>query len=88
MYKLIIMKEYTVIYFNEDGGCNIVFKSKEEILKFFDELVLDSKNVLDLFESSIEARYDSMYMGNSKYMIIKGLPILPKIQTKVTKLTI
>ena len=85
--KFIEMKEYTLIYFNEDGGCNISFLSSSEMMSFLDDLIQDyDTELLTLFFNDSNKNYDSMYVGESKYMIIKGLPVLPEIVTTVTKL--
>lgn len=77
------MKKYTVIYFNEDGGCNISCKTKEDINKLLEEIPFESFiNYAHNYSDSMNGDY--VY----KYMIIEGIPILPTIVEKITKLKI
>ena len=82
-------KEFTVIYFAEDGGCIVSFETLEEVNKLLDELIKDEDiNPLDIIVSDLQS-FDSMYKTeDQRYMIIKGLPIVPRIVSKIQKLEI
>ena len=82
-------KEFTFLYFNQDGGCNIEFMTLEEVNKWLDDIIKDEEgNPLDSIVSKLE-KFDSMYKSeNQRYMIIKGLPIVPRTVIKIQKLEI
>ena len=82
-------KEFTFIYFNEDGGCVIEFMTLQEVNKWLDDIIKDEDgNPLDSIVVKLE-KFDSMYKSEiQRYMIIKGLPIIPRVITKIQKLEI
>lgn len=81
------MKEYTLIYFNEEGGCNITFETKKEINMLLKE-INEEENGINSIITDLET-IDSMYVDeNKKYMIIKGLPVIPKVIEKIIKVEI
>lgn len=86
------MKEFTVIYFNDDG-CGIYTYTLKELNKFLKDIIdvnTSEGGILSAFISDVDkSGIDTAFIDeNQKYMIIKGLPIKPKIVESVLKLSI
>ena len=81
------MKEFTVIFFHE-SGVTVHFMSQNEVEKVLkDDLAFVEINGVDrLYVSDTEKVLDSTKV-TQKTVIIKGLPVAPKIET-ITKITI
>ena len=86
------MKEFTVIYFNDDG-CSIYTYTLKELNEFLKDIIdvnTSEGGILSAFISDVDkSGIDTAFIDeNQKYMIIKGLPIKPKIVESVLKLSI
>lgn len=80
-------KEYTLIYLAEDGGYNISFKTGMEIASFLEMIANENDEPATLFLDS-PINNDSIFTKGTKYMIVKGIPVMPKSKQIVTKLVI
>ena len=73
------MKEYIVLYCNDDGETSIEYYTKQELESWLDEYG-EGATFLDSSESQLTWSVEGSY-----YMIIKGQVIVPKPKQIITK---
>jgi hypothetical protein len=79
--------EYTLISISETGEFSINFKTKLEMSAWLEMIANENDEPATLF---LEEPTSSSYFSSTgtKYMIIQGIPVLPKSKQIVTKLVI
>jgi hypothetical protein len=80
-------KEYTLVSIAEDGGFSLSFKTGLEIATFLEMIANENDEPATLFlETPISS--DSFSAMGTRYMIIKGIPVMPKSKQIITRLVI
>lgn len=80
-------KEYTLLSFSETGEYTMAVKTALQIAVFLEEIALDYEEPIKLFlEGDITS--ESFNFEGTKFVIIKGVPVVPVSRQVVTKLSV
>jgi len=79
--------EYTLISISEDGGFSISLKSRMQLMTFLEMIANENDEPASLFIEEPTSSNTFSALG-TRYMVIHGIPVLPKSKQIVTKLVI